>query len=51
MSRNAYGEGRVPRSRLLMTAIDADGVLSGALQSALSTTRDEVSDTAGAPIP
>ncbi len=40
----------VPRPRLLMTAISTDPVLSGALQSALSTTRDEVFDTAGPPI-
>jgi hypothetical protein len=30
-----------------MTAIPTDPVLSGALQSALSATRDEVFDTAG----
>jgi predicted NBD/HSP70 family sugar kinase len=41
----------VPRPQLLMTAISTDPVLSGALQSALSTTRDEVFDTAGPPIP
>ncbi|GAA0597073.1 ROK family transcriptional regulator [Kribbella sandramycini] len=41
----------VPRPRLLMTAIHTDPVLSGALQSALSTTRDEVFDTASPPIP
>jgi len=40
----------VPRPQLLMTAISTDPVLSGALQSALSTTRDEVFDTAGPPI-
>jgi hypothetical protein len=33
-----------------MTAISNDPVLSGALQSALSTTRDEVFDTAGPPV-
>jgi predicted NBD/HSP70 family sugar kinase len=37
----------VPRPRLLMTAIHEDPVLAGALQSALTTTRDEVFDTAG----
>jgi predicted NBD/HSP70 family sugar kinase len=37
----------LPRPRLLMTAIHTDPVLSGALQSALSTTRDKVFDTAG----
>jgi predicted NBD/HSP70 family sugar kinase len=37
----------VPRPRLMMSAIHTDPVLSGALQSALSTTRDEVFDTAG----
>jgi len=31
-------------------AISTDPVLSGALQSALSTTRDEVFDTAGPPV-
>ena len=41
----------VPRPRLLMTAIHEDPVLAGALQSALTTTRDEVFDTAGPPIP
>ena len=41
----------VPRPRLLMTALGTDPVLAGALQSALSTTRDEVFDTAGPPIP
>ncbi|TDD27162.1 ROK family transcriptional regulator [Kribbella turkmenica] len=40
----------VPRPRLLMAAIHQDPVLAGALQSALTTTRDEVFDTAGAPI-
>jgi len=40
----------VPRPRLLMTAIHEDPVLAGALQSALTTTRDEVFDTAGPPI-
>ncbi|WP_405055703.1 ROK family transcriptional regulator [Kribbella sp. NBC_01505] len=39
----------VPRPRLLMTAIHLDPVLSGALQSALSTTRDEIFDTASSP--
>jgi predicted NBD/HSP70 family sugar kinase len=37
----------VPRPRLLLTAITTDPVLSGALQSALTTTRDTVFDTAG----
>lgn len=37
----------VPRPRLLMTAVPNDPVLSGALQSALTITRDEVFDTAG----
>lgn len=37
----------VPRPRLLLTAVPDDPVLSGALQSALATTRDEVFDTAG----
>jgi predicted NBD/HSP70 family sugar kinase len=41
------GELAVPRPRLLMTAIHTDPVLAGALQSALSATRDEVFDTAG----
>ncbi len=39
----------VPRPRLLMTAITLDPVLSGALQSALTTTRDEIFDTASSP--
>ncbi|TDD58910.1 ROK family transcriptional regulator [Kribbella antibiotica] len=39
----------VPRPRLLMTAIHLDPVLSGALQSALSATRDEIFDTASSP--
>ncbi len=39
----------VPRPRLLMTAIPLDPVLSGALQSALSATRDEIFDTASSP--
>lgn len=39
----------VPRPRLLLTAVTDDPVLTGALQSALSTTRDEVFDTAGTP--
>jgi predicted NBD/HSP70 family sugar kinase len=38
-----------PRPRVLMTAIHEDPVLAGALQSALTTTRDEVFDTAGPP--
>ncbi|WP_112246168.1 ROK family transcriptional regulator [Kribbella monticola] len=37
----------VPRPRLLMTAIQTDPVLAGALQSALSFARDAVFDTAG----
>jgi len=41
----------VPRPQLVMTAISTDPVLCGALQSALSTTRDEVFDTAGPAIP
>lgn len=40
----------VPRPRLLLTAINEDPVLTGALQSALTTTRDEVFDTAGPPV-
>jgi hypothetical protein len=37
----------VPRPRLLLTAIHEDPVLTGALQSALTTTRDEVFNTTG----
>jgi len=40
----------VPRPRLRLTAVGADPVLSGALQSALITTRDQVFDTASATI-
>src|SRR5262249_6210011 len=40
------GDLAVPRPRLLLTAIGADPVLSGALQSALGAARDQVFDTA-----
>ncbi|QNE20706.1 ROK family transcriptional regulator [Kribbella qitaiheensis] len=45
--QNELAELAVPRPRLLMTAIHTDPVLAGALQSALSATRDAVFDTAG----
>jgi predicted NBD/HSP70 family sugar kinase len=47
MVQDELAELAVPRPRLLMTAIPTDPVLAGALQSALSYTRDEVFDTAG----
>jgi len=49
--RDELADLAVPRPRLVMTALGTDPVVSGALQSALSTTRDEVFDTAGPPIP